>query len=414
MQTKLFLALLNKEVWQQYGYKITEDFFPDELKSLFRTLKYCHKKYENSVSLDELEAIHFSIHPSMTNSNRTIVKEVVQTLSQFTDTNFNSDVVKDLINAAWKQEICNRIVDTACRISESRDDADWSDITKLVSQATKDLTEAKEYDSISLVELIDIQEEITDDRWVFNLDELQSATDGLPKTGFGIVAARPEGGKTAFWLSLVCSVNGFIHQGAKVHVWRNEETYTMVARRVLACTLGVPYEDAHHHIEKYKDTLAAVPGELKILKDDVTAGADIKDVEEYLINNQGNIDILVVDQIDNINFNGSSANDDHAALGKLYAKMRELANMYGVSIIGITQAGAEAEGKRFYGFNELYGSKTNKAAMGDYVFCIGAQARNADEPDNGFRYLNFAKNKLKGPHRAITYILDHKLSRMKH
>jgi len=412
MLSKLFIALLSKEVWTQYSYKITEDFFPDELKSLFRTLKYAHGKYDSDLSIDELGSIHFSIHPSMTESSKSIVKEVLASLEDV-EVDYNPSVVKDVINQAWKQEVCTRIMNAACRIADGQED-DWSAITNLVDTATKDLTELKEYDSISITELMDIHDTIKEDRWEFNLAELQEATDGLPKTGFGIVAARPNGGKTAFWISLVCHTGGFVPQGAKVHIWRNEESYTMVARRLLSSLLGVPYEQAHLHVDKYKELLSTLSGDVRLLKDDITSGGDIKDIEEYVINNAGNIDILILDQLDNVTINGASANDDHAALGKLYAKARELSNKYGISIIGITQAGAEAEGKRFYGFNELYGSKTNKAAMGDYVFCIGQQARNADEPDSGFRWLNFAKNKLKGPHRAVTYLLDHKLSRMNH
>jgi len=188
----------------------------------------------------------------------------------------------------------------------------------------------------------------------------------------------------------------------------------MVARRLLSSLLGVPFEDAHNHVEAYNEMKNTMAGDIYLLKDEATSDGDIRDIEEYIINNQDNIDILIVDQIDNVSINGTPANDDHAALGRLYSKLRSLANKYGISIMGITQAGADAEGKRHFGYNELYGSKTNKAAMGDYVFCIGADARTAGEQDNGFRYLNFAKNKLKGPHAAVTYTLDHKLSRMKH
>ena len=38
-----------------------------------------------------------------------------------------------------------------------------------------------------------------------------------------IAFARPETGKTAFWVSLCAAPDGFAEQGAKIHAFINEE-----------------------------------------------------------------------------------------------------------------------------------------------------------------------------------------------
>ena len=43
------------------------------------------------------------------------------------------------------------------------------------------------------------------------------------KNWFTAIFARPEIGKTAFYVSLVASPNGFCSQGADVHIITNEE-----------------------------------------------------------------------------------------------------------------------------------------------------------------------------------------------
>ena len=411
MIKKLFKALLDKRVWNTYAYKITEDLFPDELKPLYRTLEYMQEKYEDEFSIAELREVHVSLNPSMTSSSKLVLDEVIKSLVE-EEVDFNEVIVKDIINSTWKQELCRQIMQQACDIADGKSD-DWTSIVEIAEQSTSDFTEKKEYDAVTLADMFHVFEDSIDNtRWDFNLQNLQDATDGLPRTSFGIVAARPEVGKTAFWVSLCCAEGGFIEQGAKVHVWRNEESYSMVGRRVVSAILGVPQIEAPLLINRFKEKVGTLDGEITVLKDDVTAGADLSHLEEYLINNMGDVDILIVDQIDNITINGKAATDDHEALGKLYARMRMLANKYSVAIIAMTQAGAGADGKLYYGYNELYGSKTNKAAMGDYVFCIGALRAQETDKDTGGRAINFAKNKLKGPHGPIRYVLNHAQSKM--
>ncbi len=218
-------------------------------------------------------------------------------------------------------------------------------------------------------------------------------------------------GKTAFYLSLTCNNGGFVHQGANVAVWRNEEAYTMVARRAISSLLDTPYEEAVLNVEAYHKKRSTIEGNVFILKDKVTGDKSIKDIDNYL-KDHPEIDILIIDQLDGVLYKGQRAGDDVGILGALYTEARAIAARRNVAIIAITQAGAEAEGKLYYGLNGLYGSKTNKQATADFIFCLGAMPVQQGEQDSGVRAINFAKNKLKGPHKPIIYTLQHNVSRI--
>ena len=64
-----------------------------------------------------------------------------------------------------------------------------------------------------------------------------------------IVFARPETGKTAFWVSLVSSPDGFAEQGAKVHAFINEEPAVRTQMRAISCNTGMTKEQIIDDIE---------------------------------------------------------------------------------------------------------------------------------------------------------------------
>ena len=59
--------------------------------------------------------------------------------------------------------------------------------------------------------------------WKFNLSGLRDKVNGIGDGNFLIIFARPESGKTAFWVNMVAGQGGFASQGAKVCALINEE-----------------------------------------------------------------------------------------------------------------------------------------------------------------------------------------------
>ena len=69
---------------------------------------------------------------------------------------------------------------------------------------------------INIDELKLIEDEEKFGNFKFNIKRLQDATHGVGGGNFVVVFARPEAGKSAFWISLVANKNGFAEQGKNV------------------------------------------------------------------------------------------------------------------------------------------------------------------------------------------------------
>lgn len=408
----LLVSLLDPEVYEEVKYKLAPNLFPDKLGSLFRTLQYSHSKHNVYVTLDELLALHTSINPTLTNATANAFADLVTSLKSIPIP--STSIIHDIIKGAWRQEKCREVME---KLSDAADgvEIDWDTLTDTIHNIKEDSVDVLPVEEVTLndvMELVGDDEAIRSNVWKFNIPQLDNATRGLPKTSFGIIGAPPETGKTAFYISLICGPNGFLHQGANVHIWRNEENVNLIATRIVCSLLNIEASEIPLYHEQYREMVESVTGKLHLLKDETTAGKDISDIETYLRTSKSKVDILVIDQIDNITYNGRDAQDDVQLLGKLYAAVRRLANQYGCAIIALTQAGDKAKGKLYYGYESLYASKTNKAATGDYILCLGAQTPEPGGLDTGLRAINFAKNKMGGPQKPIMCWLKHSVSRI--
>ena len=79
----------------------------------------------------------------------------------------------------------------------------------------------------------------TEDCWQFNIPSLSKLVRGGKGGEFMIAFARPEIGKTAFYVSLAASPNGFCCQGADVHIITNEEPARRTMLRAVSSYAGV-------------------------------------------------------------------------------------------------------------------------------------------------------------------------------
>lgn len=401
--------LLNREFFDAHSKNIEPFFFPPEIQPLVKTLKYAHTLTDNAaITTDELRELHFSINPTLTKARRDVLIQILDNINDEPD--FNPAIASEIITQTYRGEICRQIAELSLQLESGQSD-DWNKLNLLVAELSTSKESDKEYDTVSLDDVEYLLEDLSTQEyeWKFNMDALQNATGGLPAGSFGIVAARPEVGKTAFYISLACAPGGWVDQGAKVHVWRNEERYSMLAKRVISSYLGCTLENAVFKMQEFKEKRQGQSGNIYILKDSVTDSGSLKDIEQYLIDNE--VDILIIDQIDNLVVNGRPVREDLNLLNTVYSDMRELASRYSCAIMVLTQAGATAQGKLYFGYSDLYGSKTGKAAAADYIFCIGALPVDEDKEDSGIRGLNFAKNKLRGPHAPIIFRLKHDITR---
>jgi replicative DNA helicase len=241
-------------------------------------------------------------------------------------------------------------------------------------------------------------------KWKFNLPDLQEKLGGIGPGIFGIIAARPDGGKTAFHLSCALNANGWVQQGAKVHVIANEEAPHRIIKRALTAFTGrevaeleLSAEIAEEEFAQYADRYWVEEG----------GGYSMTSLEQYCQEHKP--DILIIDQLDKVDMRGSFANHE-TKLRSIYISARELAKKYNCCVIGVSQASSKAHNKLHYGFECLDGSQTGKGAECDFCICIGSET--SQGVDDYYRVANIPKNKLTGKKGYVPYRLIPELSRI--
>jgi len=240
-------------------------------------------------------------------------------------------------------------------------------------------------------------------KWQFNLMRLKENIGGVGPGNLMITFARPEVGKTAFWVSLVAGPNGFAEQGANVHAFINEEPAVRTQMRAISCFTGL-------NKEQIIEDKAKTHKEWKRIKDNIKmidiVDWTIQDIDSHC--EKYKPDIIVIDQLDKINVSGTYARTDEK-LRAVYTSAREIAKRRACVVIAISQASAEAHDRDHISFNMMENSKTGKAAEADLIIGIGN--RTSNDPTNTTRILNVSKNKITGWHGDPSVKIDRYISR---
>jgi len=240
-------------------------------------------------------------------------------------------------------------------------------------------------------------------KWQFNLMRLKENIGGVGPGNLVIVFARPEVGKTAFWVSLVAGPNGFAEQGANVHAFINEEPAVRTQMRAINCFTGLNREQVSENISKTHEEWKKIKDNIKMID---TVDWTIQDIDSHC--EKYKPDIIVIDQLDKINVSGTYARTDEK-LRAVYTSAREIAKRRACVVIAISQASAEAHDRDHISFNMMENSKTGKAAEADLIIGIGN--RTSNDPTNTTRILNVSKNKITGWHGDPPVKIDRYISR---
>lgn len=232
----------------------------------------------------------------------------------------------------------------------------------------------------------------------FRLPDINLVMRGLIPGDFGIIAARPDVGKTTF---LTDNLTFFADQLEEVFpgedrniLWfNNEGPGRRIKKRQYQSALNATYTDLLDRQKAgtlVKDYAKAVGGD-----EDNIRIFDIHDFWNYEVEDiirQHNAGIIVLDMIDNIKFGGSVNNNGQRTdqlLEAMYQWGRVLAVKHDCIVLCTSQISADGENLRFPTLSMLKDSKTGKQGAADFIMTIGF---NSDEKDT--RYLGLTKNKL--------------------
>ena len=400
IEKQIIKLLLGKKFYTQYKGSITRNVLQGNFGSLFDTIQKAHDKYDTDINIDELYSLHTTVYnPAITRAAKEQLSELIEDIKETQEP--SKEIADDIVKILSERDVAQRIAVEATEIFNGKP-ADFNTILSIIEKYKTGLP-AEKLDAVTnnVVELLDKLNVVS--KWQFNLTILKNNIGGIGPGNLMIAFARPEVGKTAFWVSLVSAPYGFAEQGAKVHAFINEEPAVRTQMRAISCFTGYNREQISENTGEAQVEWAKIKDNIKMID---TVDWTIDDIDSHCEKHKP--DIIVIDQLDKINVKGTFARTDEK-LRAIYTGAREIAKRRDCVVIAISQASADAHNRDHISFDMMENSKTGKAAEADLIIGIGN--RTSNDPTNNTRVLNISKNKITGWHGDPSCIIDKYLSR---
>lgn len=209
---------------------------------------------------------------------------------------------------------------------------------------------------------------------------------------FGILAARPDQGKTSFLCSELTFMAPQLPEGRPI-LWLNNEGPGFAIRpRLMQAALNCTTQqllDKKAAGTLYDEYHEAVGGKDRVRIMDIH-GYNIGQVESLIEDTTPGI--VVYDMIDNIYGFGDAARTD-LQLEKMYQRARELAVKYDAFALATSQISADGIDEQYPGLGQLKDSKTGKQGACDFQLMIGSLETKPEFAHS--RWLSLPKNKLR-------------------
>ena len=397
IEKQLIQLLLHKDFYEKHKGKVSKTMFTNGAGSLIDSIKKAHSEYDTDLTLDELETLHTDkYNPALTRTARTNFKLLLDEVRNEPEP--KGKVISDIILAIYKRNLAHKIAIIATEIYNGKDDG-FNDIKKILDEQEDEPLDDNSV-TTNIEELMKLVSVTT--KWKFNLPTLQERVTGIGDGNLTIIFARPETGKTAFWINLVGGIDGFASQGAKVHALINEEPAVRTQMRLINAWTGLDREEIQENIEESRKKWSEISNNIKLFD---TVDWTIDDIDSHLAVHKP--DILIIDQLDKVSVSGTFARSDEK-LRAVYTSARELAKRRNCSVIAVSQASADAHNKVDISFDMMENSKTGKAAEADLILGVGKRNDLGDDSD---RSICISKNKITGWHGIIHCHIDDRLSR---
>ena len=400
IEKQMIRLMLNKKFYTHYKGTLSPTVFSGDVSSLYDTIQKAHDKYEEDIKIDELYSLHTTIfNPALTRAAKEKFSELVEDIKEVQEP--NKEVAKDILRILSDRDLAQRIGIEATEIFNGKE-ANFAEIVSMIDKHKTNITEDKAPAvTKEISEVIDLLNVTT--RWKFNIPVLKTNVGGIGGGNLMIAFARPETGKTAFWVSLCAAPDGFCAQGAKVHAFINEEPAIRTQIRAISAYTGMTRDEILENKSSAQIKWSGIKDNLFMFD---TVDWSMDDIDAHCEKNKP--DIIVIDQLDKINVKGTYARTDEK-LRQIYTSVREIAKRRNCAVIAISQASADAHNRNSISFDQMENSKTGKAAEADLIIGIGRNANT--DAENKIRTLCISKNKINGYHGEPVCTIRRSISR---
>ena len=400
IEKQMIRLMLNKKFYTQYKGTLSPTVFAGDISSLYETIQKSHEKYEEDLKIDELYSLHTAIfNPALTRAAKEKFSELIEDIREVQEP--NKEIAKDIMRILSDRDLAQRIAVEATEIFNGKE-ANFAEITGMIDKRKVIVDEDKAPAVTNNInEVLNLLGMTT--KWKFNIPMLRDNVGGIGGGNLMISFARPETGKTAFWISLCSGPEGFAQQGAKIHAFINEEPAIRTQMRAISCFTGMTREE----IIQEKNIAQRVWSEIK---DNIsmfdTVDWSMEDIDAHCEKHRP--DIIVIDQLDKVNVTGTYARTDEK-LRQIYTSAREIAKRRDCAVIAMSQASADAHNRNSISFDQMENSKTGKAAEADLIIGIGRNSNS--DTENKIRTLCISKNKINGYHGEPSCTIRRSISR---
>ena len=369
---KYILSINNYNKYYSY---IDIDKDNKELLFLYKCINELHSLYNRDLSFEEYKLY---VLTKCNDKDRPVLEALLTSVEGAT---IDDHLIGDILTTLRSKKLAYELALVSLDVSEGRSSQDtiFSVLDKFEQQKhTEDFT----FVSGDLNELYQQSVQQQGLRW--RLNTLNKMLGSLRKGDFGFIFARPESGKTTF---LASEITRFAEQVSQPILWfNNEEQGNKVMLRCIQASLGLFAAELYTDLGANQQAFNDLGGQhIKIFD---SASIHRRQVEQLC--RELNPALIVFDQIDKIK--GFSDDREDLRLGAIYIWARELAKTY-CPVIGVCQADASGEGKRWLTSENVANAKTAKHAEADFVLGIG---KTHDTALEYVRHLHLSKNKLTG------------------
>jgi len=400
IEKQMIRLMLNKKFYTQHKGMLSPTVFAGDISALYETIQKAHEKYSDDIKVDELYSLHTAIfNPALTRAAKEKFSELVEDIKEVQEP--SKEIAKDIMRILSDRDLAQRIAVEATEIFNGKE-ANFTDISDMIEKHKQNINEEKTPAVTSDVEqVLDLLDVTT--KWKFNIPVLKENVGGIGGGNLMIAFARPETGKTAFWVSLCAGPNGFAEQGAKIHAFINEEPAIRTQMRAISCYTGMTREEIIQEKNIAQNSWTEIKNNISMFD---TVDWSMEDIDAHCEKHKP--DIIVIDQLDKINVKGTYARTDEK-LRQIYTSVREIAKRRDCAVIAISQASADAHNRNSISFDQMENSKTGKAAEADLIIGIGRNSNS--DLENKIRTLCISKNKINGYHGEPVCTIRRSISR---
>ena len=357
-------------------------------KGQLGVLENIDELYQLFPEKDSLTAQEIKVYIKSKNPSRdtTYVEAIID--SSF-EQNIGPEITQSLIEGVVEQHMAAKIMAIAAPIVSNQTRGGLIEVEDVLQEyhdlvALADRPDQLQDCDMSYQDAMEYRATDSGIKWPLKI--LNTCIGGVAPS-LGLVAARPDKGKTSFLMNCLAyfahQLKGTDHQ---LLYCGNEEGIVGLKARCGVSLLGVQTEWAEVNTVAFGQQVGAKNGGCIRFHGGITSVRDV----ETLIKRYEPV-VVIADQIGKFKIPGSQL-EGPAGLAQVYQWFREASNTYSTMVLGAAQLGASADNKQWPTMSDINASKTDVPGELDFYVAIGFLDETGMET---VRFINVAKNKLK-------------------